>query len=370
MSLNQSRLASAVVPVVSFSPLRIGKVGRSAVRLLAAVAVILLPAAANAGNGTWLTLATTSNWTNAGNWSGAVPGAIVAITGANANADIATFSNAVGTYGTSSLPIVIDSASENIKGITFDAAAGGYYIGTTTGNPLYLTQSGTIQLGTTGTSFTGSGITETVNAPLVIEGNGAAATTYTITNNSTTASDVLNFGGPITSGGNFGYTCTLTLNGVNTGANTLSGSIGNGTTGSGMAVTVGAGNWVLSGANTYQGNTTLSGGTIVLGGANAPLGNGGLNLNAAAGNIQAGVSGVNLFNPITLTAGSGGTFSGTNGITLSGMLVPSAGSGTVTNNISGGLLTVAGNGVSEFESQQRYPDIQRQRHHQRHGRHR
>src|SRR5439155_18980263 len=103
-------------------------------------------------------------------------------------------------------PIVIDSASENIAGITFDTTTvGSYFIGATGGNSLYLSSGGTIQL--TATAITA---TETINAPLVIEG---ASGTYTLTNNSS-STGLLVIGGQV-SGGNASAP-TLNLAGSNT----------------------------------------------------------------------------------------------------------------------------------------------------------
>ena len=56
---------------------------------------------------------------------------------------------------------------------------------------------------------------------------------------------------------------TLTLTGTNTDANTLAASIGD-NTGVTSLTKSGAGTWVLSGANTYTGATTISGGTLRL----------------------------------------------------------------------------------------------------------
>ena len=58
---------------------------------------------------------------------------------------------------------------------------------------------------------------------------------------------------------------TLTLGGANTGNNTISGSITDGP-GSVISLTkAGAGTWVLPGANTYTGTTSITGGTLQLG---------------------------------------------------------------------------------------------------------
>jgi autotransporter-associated beta strand protein len=56
---------------------------------------------------------------------------------------------------------------------------------------------------------------------------------------------------------------SLTLGGANTGANTVSGVIADGA--SGLSLTkADAGTWILSGANTYTGNTAINGGTLLL----------------------------------------------------------------------------------------------------------
>ena len=69
----------------------------------------------------------------------------------------------------------------------------------------------------------------------------------------------------------FGYGArTLTLTGNNTGNNTIAGILQDGATVGGVAGTLsltksGIGTWVLSGNNTYTGNTTISAGTLQLG---------------------------------------------------------------------------------------------------------
>lgn len=77
-----------------------------------------------------------------------------------------------------------------------------------------------------------------------------------------------------------GVTKTLTLQGANLGDNTFAGRISNGTV-NGLNVTKAeAGKWILSGANTYTGTTSLTLGTLQVGGAenfgvSGPLGVGG-----------------------------------------------------------------------------------------------
>src|SRR5262249_37943720 len=122
-----------------------------------------------AASGTWSGGSANGSWTTAANWN-TVPGA----TGVTNNTDIATFSTAItNTWGNSSAnPIVIDTANRSLGGITFTANTGNYFIGSTSGsNSLLITSTATG--GSTGTiqinNGTGSNVTETINAPIVME---------------------------------------------------------------------------------------------------------------------------------------------------------------------------------------------------------
>ena len=143
----------------------------------------------------------TTNWADAGNWNGAVPGATTGTT----NTDTAVFNQTV-----SFQPTTIDMG-RNVQNIVFDTAnVSAMTVGTTTGNSLLLTSGGAIQTTATVTAA------QTVNAPLVLEGVYGL---YTFTSNATSSTATLSFGGGITAGGSSGTTL-LTLNGSNTGANT------------------------------------------------------------------------------------------------------------------------------------------------------
>ncbi len=182
--------------------------------------------------------ATSVNWVDAGNWTGAVPGAITGTT----NTNTATFNQSA-----SRSPTTID-AGRNIQNITFDTAAvSSLTIGAVAGPSLLLTAGGTIQ--TTSTVVNA----QTVNAPLVLEGN------YNFTSGA--SSTALNFGGGITPGPTSGTT-TLTLSGGNTGANTISGVLANHSAGSLALTKSGSGTWTLTGANTYSGTTAVSAGRL------------------------------------------------------------------------------------------------------------
>lgn len=206
------------------------------------------------------------NWSDVGNWNAAVPGS----TSVTTNTDVATFNAAiVNTWGDAvGNPVVIDSATQNIGGLSFTLASGSYFVGSTGGNALKLTSAGTIQILA---GLTATNAVETINAPLAIQ---LAAGTYTFANNSANGAGVgagtLNFGGLI-NGAVAGATA-LTLSGSNTNANTISGVIANGTATNLAIVKSGAGKWVLNNANTYTGSRTVSAGTLVLEGNNSGAG--------------------------------------------------------------------------------------------------
>ena len=324
--------------------------------------LFLAAPSAQAANGTWLNTGTSANWTNTTNWlGGTVPGATTAITGSNANADTAIFNTAVGTFGTSGSAIFIDSASENIRGITFDTAAGSYFIGGTAGNSLYLSSGGTTQILST---LTGTNVVETINAPLVIE---SANGTYTLQNASTSGtgagSGTLKIGGQI-SGGAAGAT-VLTLDGINTNANTISGNIINGTATTLAITKTGFGTWMLTGSNSYTGATTINSGTLNLGGGGATgsissssplsMGGGTLTFTRTGTNTQTfagttftgGYSSINTtvasdtlaLGALSQTAGSGASVNfGTTGTTTT--------TSTNTNGILGGWAMVGNSGAT------------------------
>ena len=154
---------------------------------------------------------------------------------------------------------VVDSG-RNIQSISLRAPAGigELTLGTKTGNALLLTSNGTIGI----TALVAA--SETINAPLILE--GANVRLYLRKQRNFHIGRVRfrrrDFGrGP----GN----TILTLNGTNTGNNTISGVISNGSATTLSLVKNGAGAWRLSGANTFTGTTTLSGGTLMLNNGNA-----------------------------------------------------------------------------------------------------
>ncbi len=213
---------------------------RQIVRGWLTLAIVLLSACgasrvAWATSGTWsLSAATPGAWQTTTNWvGGIVPGATSGIT----NTDTATFNSSTGFTS------VVPDLGRNLKNITFDTLAAPYTIGTTGGSSLLLTSGGTTQITST---FSGSNMTETINAPLVLEGN------YTLADNCTNSGVLLDVGGAISTAGN-----PLTLSGP--GSISVSGNI----SGVGSVSKTGSGTVFLSGTNTYSGGTTVTGGILL-----------------------------------------------------------------------------------------------------------
>lgn len=131
---------------------------------------------------------------------------------------------------------------------------------------------------------------------------------------------------------------TLTLNGTNTGANTFSGKIIDGV-GKVSLTKSAAGRWIVSGNNTYTGDTTISAGTLEIG-ASGVLGGGNYagNIsiaNASSGNLNVNSSANQTFSGVI--SGSGALIKNNTGtLTLSG-----ANTLTGATTINGGILTFA-----------------------------
>jgi len=217
------------------------------------LALFLTPCpTAHAGSATWIS-ASAGNWSTGSNWSGgSAPGS----TSSTTNSDTAIFED-----NKNGGVVVIDKVGQNIGSIIF-GGQGISTIGTAGGNALLLSSGGSISVWPN----LSSGYNPAVNAPLVLEAASLTSNgVYTFANNLFSNSWVLNFGGPITGGSTTG-SITLNLTGIGSGNNTLSGTISNGGAAGGLGITVGMSNssWILSGKNTYTGNTTINGGTLLM----------------------------------------------------------------------------------------------------------
>ena len=305
---------------------------------LAILAAFVFSDRLHAASGTWSSGASgTALWNTSGNWSlGTIPGG----TGSTNNGDTATFNAGSNT-------ITIDSG-RNIRYITFDTSAGAFTIGSAGangGNPLVFSTGSIIQIAST---FTGSAVSETINAPLQFWG------TSTITNASLDGSNTLNIAGGVTSGTSSAF--TITLNGANTGANTVTGAISNGSSSAVNVTKANGGSWTLTGTNTYTGITTVSGGILkVTSDANlgtapgsATAGNIVLNTTTPSSAILAAGSSfaLNSNRGISLgsaTASSGGAISVAPGMTLTyGGVIANGGTSNTLSKLGTGTLTLTG----------------------------
>jgi autotransporter-associated beta strand protein len=344
---------------------------------------MFLPRFAGAASQTWVAAPTDANWTTTTNWSGgAVPGAVAPANGALSQ-DTATFNAALAagpggpgtTIGGADNPIIIDN-TRDLKFFLFDTANVGPYVfgavGTT--NQLQLTTTGAT--GGTGNITMNATVTspETFNDPILFRLASSTNGAYTLVNNSATTTATLDFAGTITNGSANTRPQTLTLDGANTGSNTIaaisdSTTGGTGTSGAIVLIKNGTGTWVLAGANDLPQKTsagvaasaTLNAGTLEvqnagsLGAITLPVIN--------AGTLQ--IDGVTL-NQNALALNNGGTIrmngSGTvNGVTIgataasatlattSATDVMTVSNGSAANKLTGGqtstVMHVAGPGT-------------------------
>ena len=321
---------------VEISPHGLCRIAPCLIVGVSSICLLLIGPAAHApaASGTWSSTATTGTWAITGNWvSGIVPGA----TSGTTNTDTATFNSS------SSTVLIVPDAARNLEFITFDTSAVGYTIGTTGGSPLLLTAGGQIQIASTST---GTNLTETINAPLTLEGN------YTFADNSTATGNLLSFGGTIASAGAGLHTLTVT-GGDDT---TVGGAIAGG---SNIAlVKSGNGTLTLAGNNTFTGGVTINGGTLLLtnvGALNSVTPNavafgaastGTLTLNGRSVSLSGLTTNASVGSPVVQNASGTSavlTINNASSNTYSGVLQNGTGAGTLALVKSGaGALTLSG----------------------------
>ncbi len=283
--------------------------------LLASSLVLLGSTEAHAANGTWTSPNGGLYYTTT-NWSGNTV----------ASGGVATFSNS----GPGTVTI---NGGLALTGVTFNSNASAYTIAANSGFYLQSDNAGMV-IQTTGTGAN----SQNFSSAVYLRGG---ATGVTFTSDYTTSSKALNFSGNVL--GNANGTNVLTLNGANTGANTVSGIISN-TTGTTALVKSGTGNWIASGNNTYTGTTSVNGGQLLVTGTTTGGGlytvSGG-RLGGAGGTI--GAAGVT----VTATAGSGINVSGA-GLgsvgSQNGLVAP----GTLSLNLGANSLNISNAGATSL----------------------
>ncbi|MEI6715403.1 MAG: autotransporter-associated beta strand repeat-containing protein, partial [Verrucomicrobiota bacterium] len=253
----------------------------------------------------------------------------------------ATFTNAITSSGVS--VIIVDSNTNS---------------GTLSGNIYANNTGGLTKLGTGVITLSGSnGYTGVTNIN--------AGTLSLASNNALAGGGGLRFGGgtlQFSAGNTNDYAARITNSGspivVDTNAQGVIFAGNLDVTNSGGLTKLGAGTLTLSGSNGYTGVTTVSGGTLTLGSTNALAGGGSLTF--GGGTLQLGTSGATFTNAITNSGTSGivvdsntnnGTLSGniyannTGGLTKRGAgMVTLTGSNSYTGltTISAGTLTLGG----------------------------
>ena len=275
---------------------------------IAVLAVLLAGAPeARSASATW-SGATSDLWSTGANWSATtVPG----------TTDTATF-NSASANTTISL-----GAGVTIKTLLYDTSSAAAYIlgsGGDGAQTLTLDNSGAITINSSVTT------NQTINANLVL-GNDGATSSFAITNSSATANHTLTLAGAISGSSGSGVK-TLTIGGV--GRTTVSGLISHGSGGSLRLTKTGTGILTLSGANTFTGKTTLSGGTLSI--------NSFGNVGAASSALGAPTSVAN--GTIDFTASSTLTYTGP--ATSSDRVLKLAGGGATFTHSGTGLVTLTG----------------------------
>jgi fibronectin-binding autotransporter adhesin len=278
---------------------------------------------AQAASGTWKA-DVAGNWSATGSWTGGnIPGSTTVLN----SADVATFGFALATNDR----IVTVDTSRNIGTITFSHTSGKKY--TLSSGSLLLSSGGVIHE----TSAASGTHTDNISSAIAIQGDGGTAT-FTVSGG--TATTLLSIGAVtgVSAGANI---TTLTLNGTNSGANAITGIIGNGSAGGKLAIIKnGAGSWTLSGTNTFTGGVTLSAGTLKVGSAKA-LGAAAGKLTIAGGTLDS--DGKTISNNNSQDWNGDFTYSGASGnLNLGDGAVTMNASRKVTVGASGSILTVGG----------------------------
>jgi len=285
-------------------------------------------------------------WNTAGNWLGSV---IPGTTSGSTSPDTAYFNFTLNAART----VTVD-AGRNVAGISFGNTSNfGYTLNPGT---LVLTNGGTIQ-----TTAGNGNHTDYVQSFITLAGDGGNAT---FTAGATSASSVLRFGRSLAGASTTGNVTTLTVNGSNTGTNSLNTIMSDGTLGGKLAlVKDGSGLWLIgvdNSANLFTGGITINSGTLKTGAASTT---GGQGLGAANAITLANTAGAvldlstgNL--PQTIGTLSGGGNAGGNvslGVSTFLTMGLNNANATYAGNISGsGQIAKIGTGTQTFSGTNSY----------------
>ncbi|MBW8863641.1 MAG: hypothetical protein JF609_01720, partial [Verrucomicrobia bacterium] len=265
---------------IKFSPPKFLK--NAACRYLMAVPLVVAPCAFAASQ-TWTNAPVDATWGNTNNWVGkAVPGANNS-TGNGANGDVVTFNAPlpISGIGGAGNPIQPDDAtlpgdrSRAVLGITYDTTNCGAYViyspspavtpsaGVTGSGILYVGHNGALRINPTVTN------SQTILEPMYVLLPSSTAGVFNSINNSTNPNAQLIISS-LTHGGATSRGTTFVLDGTNTAPNicsNLSEGVSVGGPGNGGGITKqGTCTWILTGPNTFIGNSVIAvnGGTLIV----------------------------------------------------------------------------------------------------------
>ncbi|MFA6172109.1 MAG: glycosyl hydrolase family 28-related protein [Kiritimatiellales bacterium] len=275
------------------------------------------------------------NWIDYANWTaGTVPGLTTGFLGNDPrdSTGVAVFSRPL----TAPCTVTVD-ANRNVGGITFgNTSTNGY---TLSGGDLELSNGGVIQ------TLAGTGAHDDVISPPVrITGDEGTAT---FLNNAAGTGTGLRFSGAISGSAVSGAVSTLTLDGVNTAANTYIGSaVSDGAEGGRLAlIKNGPGQWTLSGNNTFSGGLTFNQGTIRYYGTGTALGRGTVFIGDGTAFYHANNSITVITNP--MAANGNFTITGSASTTNTqwgGTMDLNAGARTITVSVDAVVASIISNG--------------------------
>ncbi len=333
------------------------------------LAVWLCAGSAFAASSTWVSEPVSGSWTNVLNWAGGtVPGAInnTANNGVDTGS-IATFTNAIpgSLIGSASSPIIPDDATvangkaRMLYQLNFNGASCGAYVfyspspyaaqtATTPETGVLSLCDSTANGGANG-SYIGAAVVnpQTFLIPVQIRLPSSTTGTYGFTNNATSPNATYYFDRLFLYPGATGRGVTFVLAGSNTGTNTIA-SLAQSANQSGGQSGIrkeGSGTWILSGANTFAGASSMfvTAGTLIVKDP-AAFGSATTAIVTNTGILQ--VDGVNL-NQMYLTLRNGGTVRMNGSADLNGLALGThTGTSATLSMTSAGDVVNVGSGIA------------------------